>query len=325
MRSRIRVHAPPCRRATDDTSRYVAGRTRPDWYANTTSCARSRACSLTIARLTWVRAVAGLTTSSSGDLVVRQALRDERDDLALTIGEHVHRRRGEVGPRRPRRELLDQPAGHAGRQQRLTGRDLPHGPDEVSRLGVLHEEAAGPQPHGLEHVLVQLERGEHEHAGRPSSAGSPVICRRASRPSTPGIRMSISTTSGPRVAHEVEGGRAVVGLADDLDVVLGVEEHAEPGAHERLVVGQHDPDHDRPSHVAPHQEAAARLGPGLEAPAGRLGPLAHAPQPQPAAVRRPDRHRRRRRATSTVRSTVGRDAARRRTSRAWRRRGGRRS
>src|SRR5690606_25499119 len=38
--------------------------TRPDWWANTTSCARSRAPSLIIARLTWVRAVAGLSTSS---------------------------------------------------------------------------------------------------------------------------------------------------------------------------------------------------------------------------------------------------------------------
>ena len=36
----------------------------PDWYAKTTSWARSRAWSLTIARLTWVRAVAGLRTSS---------------------------------------------------------------------------------------------------------------------------------------------------------------------------------------------------------------------------------------------------------------------
>ena len=33
--------------------------------AKTTSCARSRACSLTIARLTWVRTVSGLTTSAS--------------------------------------------------------------------------------------------------------------------------------------------------------------------------------------------------------------------------------------------------------------------
>src|SRR5262245_19744456 len=40
------------------------GRTSPDRIAKTTSCAGSRAPSLTIARLTWVRTVSGLTTSS---------------------------------------------------------------------------------------------------------------------------------------------------------------------------------------------------------------------------------------------------------------------
>jgi len=54
---------PPCRPSRDDTSRYADGRISPDWYAKTTSCARSRAWSFTIARLTCVRAVAGLTTS----------------------------------------------------------------------------------------------------------------------------------------------------------------------------------------------------------------------------------------------------------------------
>src|SRR6185503_4339099 len=39
--------------------------TRPDWYATTTSWARLRVWSFTIARLTCVRAVAGLTTSCS--------------------------------------------------------------------------------------------------------------------------------------------------------------------------------------------------------------------------------------------------------------------
>ena len=39
-----------------------------------------------------------------------------------------------------------------------------------------------------------------------------------------------------------QGRGAVGGLADDLNAVLGVENHAEAHAHERLVVGQHHRD-----------------------------------------------------------------------------------
>ena len=36
---------------------------------------------------------------------------------------------------------------------------------------------------------------------------------------------------------------AVLGLGDDLDVTLGLQDHPEAGAHELLVVGDEDPDH----------------------------------------------------------------------------------
>ena len=36
---------------------------------------------------------------------------------------------------------------------------------------------------------------------------------------------------------------AVLGLGDDLDVALGLQDHPEAGAHELLVVGDEDPDH----------------------------------------------------------------------------------
>ena len=80
------------------------------------------------------------------------------------------------------------------------------------------------------------------------------------------MRMSISTTSGRSARDEGEGGGAVVGLAHDLDVVLGVEQHPEAGPHERLVVGQHDPDHDRPSHVARTRKPPPCWGPASRRP-----------------------------------------------------------
>ena len=54
------------------------------------------------------------------------------------------------------------------------------------------------------------------------------------------MRMSISTTSGFSRRACVDRLRAVGGLADDVDVVLGVEDHPEAGADERLVVGDQD-------------------------------------------------------------------------------------
>ena len=73
-------------------------------------------------------------------------------------------------------------------------------------------------------------------AGLPEA----TIRRVASMPSTSGMRTSISTTSGVAARPSATASRAVGGLADDLEVGLGVEDHAEAAAHERLVVGEHD-------------------------------------------------------------------------------------
>ena len=89
-------------------------------------------------------------------------------------------------------------------------------------------------------------------------SGSSAIRRVASRPSMPGMRMSIRTTSGTVLAREPHRLVAVGRLADHLDVVLGVEQRAEAGAHERLVVGEQDADHRDRQPRAPTRNAAAR-------------------------------------------------------------------
>ena len=48
---------------------------------------------------------------------------------------------------------------------------------------------------------------------------------------------------GPFARHEIERGLPVLRLADHLDVRSGAQEDGEPSAHERLVVGDRDPDH----------------------------------------------------------------------------------
>ena len=76
----------------------------------------------------------------------------------------------------------------------------------------------------------------------PARSSSAEMRRVASRPSTPGIRMSIRTTSARSAAGQVDRLLAVGGLADDLQVPGGVDEDPEPGADQGLVVGEQDPD-----------------------------------------------------------------------------------
>src|SRR5262245_55760021 len=78
-----------------------------------------------------------------GDLVVGQAGRDQPHDLALAVGELAQLGRG-AWLAGPRGELGHQPAGHPGRQQGVAGGDRPDAADQVGRLGVLDQEAAGP-------------------------------------------------------------------------------------------------------------------------------------------------------------------------------------
>ena len=74
--------------------------------------------------------------------------------------------------------------------------------------------------------------------------------------------MSISTRSGAERARVVDRLLAVDRLARDLEVVLGVDEHPQPGADEVLVVGD--------EHADAHAATTSRSGqPGLDAEARR--------------------------------------------------------
>ena len=69
--------------------------------------------------------------------------------------------------------------------------------------------------------------------------------RVASMPSTSGMRTSISTTSGRSRSASSTASAPFAGLADDLEVVAGLQDHAEAAAHQRLVVGQQHADGHR--------------------------------------------------------------------------------
>ena len=176
-----------------------------------------------------------------GDLRVRHALRHEDEDLPLARRERGDTRflLGLVGA------VLGQVGGehlqHAARDprgdDRLAARHCADRVGELRRARVLEQEArrAGLEPG--EGVLVQVEGRQDEDLRARALTGD---LRRRVDPVDPGHADVHEDDVRLEGAGLREGGGAVGGLAHDLDPVLGVEDHAEPHAHERLVVGEDD-------------------------------------------------------------------------------------
>ena len=129
-------------------------------------------------------------------------------------------------------------------------------------------------------VARPAERGHDQHPGRghgpPAARGSPRCRRgRASRrraaPRRARARAAAATTSSPRPD-----------LGDDLEVGLEVEQRGQGAAHQRLVVGQQQPDR-RPPARSPRPPESRK--PGVE----RAGCTSPPRRPRPARAARPAR------------------------------------
>ncbi len=122
-----------------------------------------------------------------------------------------------------------------------------HGLDEQLRPGVLEQKASGAGPKRAVDVLVQVERRDHHHRHRVGDAPPREELGHldAVEPRHPDVDQA---HVGAEPARELDSGVAVGGLADDLDVGLGVEDHGQAGTHQILVVGhQHSHRHRRTS------------------------------------------------------------------------------
>ena len=80
-----------------------------------------------------------------------------------------------------------------------------------------------------------------------SSTSGPASWRVASMPSMAGHADVEQAHVGAQLAGERHRLASVGGLADDLDVGLGVEDHPEPGADDLLVVGDEHADGHAPA------------------------------------------------------------------------------
>jgi hypothetical protein len=123
--------------------------------------------------------------------------------------------------------------------QRIAGRHDAHGGDELGRRRALEQEAARPGAQRLVDILVKVEGRQHEDPRRRIDLRDdaprrlqPVDVRHAD---------VHDDDVGTPPLGTLDRLQAVLGLADDLHVLLRAEDGAQPGANEFLVVGDENP------------------------------------------------------------------------------------
>src|SRR5215204_2975093 len=167
---------------------------RPDSMPKTTSWARSRAPSLSMARLTWVRTVAGLITSSSAissfdrPVATQATISRSRSVSSPSRGCGAGRRPVPAKRSITRRVTLGDSSEPPSATTR-TARSSSAGSTSLSRKPLAPPASASKTYSSSSKVVSTTTRTE-------ASPGSAVISRSAASPSSTGIRMSISTTSG---------------------------------------------------------------------------------------------------------------------------------
>ena len=216
-----------------------------------------------------------------------RALADEQIAGDLGIGlaadkldQHLPFPLGELAElwRRPRAaagEPLDQPSGERGRDQGMT---VGRGPDSEQAAPRGGRASAGtrsaPALSASKTYSSKVEGSEHHDLGR-DRVPSAMICRVASMPSRRGIRTSMSTTSGRALATSLTAAIPVRDFADDFELGLSLDEHADPRPHQRLVdVSDQDPGSSR-ARRQPGADRESPVGPGprLQTTAQQLGTL----------------------------------------------------
>ena len=173
-----------------------------------------------------------------GDLLVGQTARDSSKHVDLALGQG--------GQHRPRRlswcgaayEVLDETAGDARGQERVAGVNLPDGVHQPVGGSSLEQEPGCPGLESRVDVLLRIEGRQHED---PRSC--PGVVEPAGRPDP--VEPRHPDVHEDHVRVRLQAGRdrlvPIFGLTDDGYSGLALEDEPEAGAHERLVVGDDDP------------------------------------------------------------------------------------
>ena len=176
-----------------------------------------------------------------GDLPVGEPVRHQLEHLALALGELLEAGRHRRPGRRPADEAVEQAPGHLGREQRVARHRRAHAPDELLGRRALQEEAARAGAYALVQVLVEVEGGEDHDArvrlgaGQDAARGLDAVHHRHLDVDQDDVRVQL--------AHRLDRLAAVAGLADHLEVVLGLEHQLEAAAKQHLIVGEEHAGH----------------------------------------------------------------------------------
>ena len=209
-----------------------------------------------------------------------------------------------------------------GREEGAAVGDRAHGVDQVG-VGRALEHVAGRRPRPAPRGSSARRRASRA-AARACSGTCARISRAACSPVMRGIDTSSTATSGRCDWVDSSAADAVLGLGHHLHVVLAVDQHAQAGADDAVVVGDQDADHA--GTLQRDRRAAAGCGAHVQLAAHQPRALGHADQPEAAraappscARSRSDRSRRRRRARAARRRACPRRGrAPRRVAPAWR-------
>jgi hypothetical protein len=138
-------------------------------------------------------------------------------------------------------KALDETAGRLWPEERVPGIDDAHGIDDaVGRVG-LEEEPGRASAQRFVDVFIEAVGGEHEYPRAGAGFGEP-----AGRLDAVEHRHADVHHHDPGLERFREGDRfgAIRCFADDPHVWLGLQDGAQAGAHDGLVVGEQDVDHD---------------------------------------------------------------------------------
>ena len=114
--------------------------------------------------------------------------------------------------------------------------------DQLFRRSVFEHEPACTGAQRRMDIVVEVERGQHHHPGVGVAFADRAARLDAVQDRHPDIHQH---DVGVRASSELDGRCPVGRLADDCQVGLGLQDHAESDPDHLLVVDQHHADHGR--------------------------------------------------------------------------------
>ena len=207
---------------------------RPPSRARTIAAARSATSSLAKMLVRLLLTVFGRQEQLLGDHRGPPPVREQGEDLPLPLGElrkRFRRRRDGWGG-----EEVEHAGGDARAEDGLTGNDRADGTHDLVLFRPLEQIAPGASLHRGEDGRVVVEHREDQHGSLRDAGPDPPGRFDPVDPGHPDVH---EDHIGTQQLHLADRGLAVGGFAHHLEPVDGRQQRAQPPAHHRMVVGDH--------------------------------------------------------------------------------------